>query len=83
MFQDDFRQQVFEVLVEIFREESQNRLGGGQVTKHHQPGEAVQSLEQLQERWEPWALRESGRGPGLSPLPATHCYSRPTQPHES
>lgn len=50
MFQDDFRQQVFEVLVEILRKESQNRLGRGQVVEGRQPGEAVQSLEQLQDR---------------------------------
>lgn len=50
MFQDDFCQQVFEVLVEIFWKEGQNGLGRGQVPEGHQPGEAVQSLEQLQDR---------------------------------
>lgn len=50
MLQDDFRQQVFEVLVEVFRKESQNRFCRGQVTECHQPGEAVQSPEQLQEK---------------------------------
>lgn len=50
MFQDDFCQQVFEALVEILRKESQNRLSGGQVAEGHQPGEAVQGLEQLQGR---------------------------------
>lgn len=50
MLQDDFCQQVFEVLVEIFRKESQNRLSRGQVTEGHQPSEVVQSLEQLWDR---------------------------------
>lgn len=50
MFQDDFCQQVFEVLVEIFWKESQNRVGRGQVPEGHQPSEAVQSLEQLQDK---------------------------------
>lgn len=36
--------------MEIFRKESQNRLSRGQVTEGHQPGEVVQSLEQLQDR---------------------------------
>lgn len=78
VFQDDFCQQVFEVLVEIFRKESQNRLGRGQVTECRQPGEAVQSLEQLQDRRgalggeEKWGR---GQGTGLYPLPATHCHS--------
>lgn len=47
VLQDDFCQQVFEVLVEIFWKESQNRLSRGQVTEGHQPSEVVQSLEQL------------------------------------
>lgn len=41
---------MFEVLVEILGKESQNLLGRGQVTEHGQPGEAVQSPEQLQGR---------------------------------
>lgn len=74
MFKDDFCQQVFEVLVEVFRKESQNRLSRGQVTERRQPGEAVQGLEQLQDRWgAPGGEEEWGRGQGtaLSPLPAT------------
>ena len=46
VFQDDFCQQVFEVLVEIFRKECQNRLGRGQVSEDCHPSEAVTSREQ-------------------------------------
>lgn len=42
VFQEDFCQQIFEVLVEVFRKESQNCLSEGQITKHCQPGEAAQ-----------------------------------------
>lgn len=62
MFQDDFCQQVFEVLVEIFRKECQNRLGRGQVSEDCHPGEAVQSLEQLQERRGAMGSDEQGAG---------------------
>lgn len=62
MFQDDFCQQVFEVLVEIFRKECQNRLGRGQVLEDCHPGEAVQSLEQLQERRGAMGSDEQGAG---------------------
>lgn len=69
VFQDDFCQQVFEVLVEIFRKECQNCLGGGEVTEHGQPGEAVQGLEQLRGRRGAWAVRGTGTG-DRAPSPA-------------
>ena len=69
MFQDDFCQQVFEVLVEIFRKECQNRLGRGEVTEHSQPGEAVQGLEQLRGRRGAWVVRGTGTG-DRAPYPA-------------
>lgn len=82
MFQDDFCQQVFEALVEILRKESQNRFSRGQVAEGHQPGEAVQGLEQLQGRQSGhgWVRRvrvgaEDGREcvlfANLRPLPCT------------
>lgn len=36
--------------MEIFWKESQNRFSRGQVPEGHQPSEAVQSLEQLQDK---------------------------------
>lgn len=71
MFQDDFCQQVFEVLVEIFRKECQNRLGRGQVSEDCHPSEAVQSLEQLQERRGAMGSDEQGAGEGG---PVTHWH---------
>lgn len=56
MLQDDFCQQIFEVLVEIFWKKSQNRFGRGQVPEGHQPSEVVQRLEQL------WEKRAETRG---------------------
>lgn len=69
VLQDDFRQQVFEVLVEIFRKKSQNCLSRGQITEGHQPSEVVQSLEQLQDREgstaaEGWGQEGTRRGTG-------------------
>lgn len=60
--------------MEICRKESQHGLGGGQVPERRQPGEAVQGLEQLRERWgapdgeEKWA-RRWGQGMGDRALP--------------
>lgn len=55
--------------MEIFRKESQNRLSRGQVPEHHQPGEAVQSLEQLQDRWGALGSEKWGRGWGQGSKP--------------
>lgn len=68
--------------MEIFWKESQNRLGRGQVTECHQPSEAVQSLEQLQDRRNhPVAATEAagrghkaGPGVGLYTPKAAHCH---------
>ena len=79
VFQDDFCQQVFEVLVEIFRKECQNCLGRGEVAEHSQSGEAVQGLEQLRGRRGAWAVRGTGTG-GRAPSAAGKraCHPPPS-----
>lgn len=89
MFQDDFCQQVFEVLVEVFRKEGPDGLSRGQVTEGCQPGEAVQSPEQLRDRWGALGGEERGtghRGQGSTPcLPhtASVIQQSPTSPEAS